>query len=265
MNIANAQKDSVENMDEFLRIAKEAAMDAGNVLSKLYANDAEIKSDEGKDIKLVADVSAEHRIIQHLRTRTKFPILSEEAGCDVGAKQQGYWWVVDPLDGTLNYSRKIPLCCVSVALWDGDEPILGVVHNFFSGETYSAIVGKGAFVQIQNASTDMQIGVSGIDSDSKAVLMTGFPSGSSFETDSLMDVARNAARYKKVRSIGSAALSLTWVASGRADVYEEKDIYIWDVAAGLALVVAAAGEYEMVPGNGIWKYNVRASNGRLKR
>ncbi|MDX1412537.1 MAG: inositol monophosphatase family protein, partial [Nitrospirales bacterium] len=107
---------------------------------------------------------------------------------------------------------------------------------------------------------DQEIHVSAVGVKSQAILATGFPSGRSYDTKSLLQFVHSVQAYKKVRMLGSAALMLAQVAAGRFDVYEEEDIFLWDVAAGLALVQAAGGEFQILPGSGPHKYHVRASN-----
>lgn len=94
-------------------------------------------------------------------------------------------------------------------------------------------------------------------------MATGLPIGRDFSTDSLQRFVGSLQQYKKVRMLGSAAIMLAQVAAGRFDIYEEEDICLWDVAAGLALVQAAGGQYHLEPGSGTFKYHVRASNGYL--
>jgi len=157
----------------------------------------------------------------------------------------------------LNFSRGFAMAAVSIALWDKGEPVLGVVHDIHHNLVYSGEVGEGAWCDNQS------IQVSAVDTLDKAILATGFPSGRSYDTESLLGFVRSVQSYKKVRMLGSAALMLAQVAAGHFDVYEEEDIYLWDVAAGLALVRAAGGRFSMQPGSGPYKVRVRAGNGWL--
>lgn len=115
------------------------------------------------------------------------------------------------------------------------EPLIGVIYDFNRDEAFSGIVGRGAWLNGQ------QIQVSMVRKSSDAVLVTGFPEGTDFSQASLTRFVNEIRQYKKVRLLGSAALSLAYVACGRADVYHEVDIRIWDAAAGIALVKAAGG------------------------
>lgn len=241
-----------------LQLAHDCALAAGEVLRAEFGRGSAVKSELGKDIKLAADVLAEEIILTKLRAASPHPILSEEAGADAAFAGAGLRWVVDPLDGTFNFSRRLPLCCVSIGLCDGDRPVLGVIHDFMGGVTYSGLVGEGAW---RNGEP---MRVSAVSDPAKAALCTGFPAGSDFGRDSLLGFVTQAQTYKKVRLIGSAALSLAFVAAGHVEAYHEDDINFWDVAAGLALVVAAGGCYVTRPGRRRWQLETFAHNGLLE-
>jgi myo-inositol-1(or 4)-monophosphatase len=240
-----------------LNVAIRAATAAGKLLKSEFAKDPVVLDDHGRDIKLQADLLAERMILDILRRETSYPILSEEQGADSNFSTSDYYWVVDPLDGTFNFSRRLPFCAVSIGLWKVNEPISGVIHEFITGRTFSGVVGEGSWVD------GLRLSVSGTERIDRAVVLTGFPSDRSFSTESLGAFVKKAQAYKKVRLIGSAALSLAYVASGLADLYHEEDIFIWDVAAGLALVKAAGGQYRMEPGRSRWQFNVLATNHNL--
>jgi myo-inositol-1(or 4)-monophosphatase len=142
---------------------------------------------------------------------------------------------VDPLDGSLNFSRDIPLFCISIALWKEMRPLLGVVYDCNHDEMFTGLVSEGAWLN----GTPIQ--VTNTVKKSEAVLCTGFPVSTDFSENALLTFVRSIQAYKKVRLLGSAALSLAYVASGRADIYNENDIAIWDVAAGISIVEAAGG------------------------
>ena len=240
-----------------LELAEKAARAAGDVLRSEFVKGSAVKSEHGKDIKLAADVLAEEVLLRTLRAASPHPILSEEAGADDAFQSAGLRWVVDPLDGTFNFSRRMPLCCVSVGLWDGMTPVLGVIYDFSTDVCYSGIVGTGAW---RNGTP---IHVSPITDPSKAALCTGFPAGGDFGRDSLMGLVKQIQHYKKVRMVGSAALALAFVAAGYVDAYQEDDIHFWDVAGGIAVIVAAGGRFRMQPGTRTWQFEVVADNGRL--
>ena len=237
--------------NKYLSVAVEAARKAGAVLAEA-SRDA-VLSSEGRDLKHQADRDAEKAILEYLKEKSLFPVLTEESGVH-GKMGDGPLWIVDPLDGTLNFSRSNPFCCVSIALWQSDQPLMGVVYDFNRDELFSGIVGEGAWVN------DQPIRVSEVETKNKAILATGFPTFSDFSNDSLREFVGQVQQYKKVRLFGAAALSLAYVACGRVDAYMENDIMLWDVAAGAALVKAAGGEIEVVQSDrGQWMRRVKCA------
>jgi myo-inositol-1(or 4)-monophosphatase len=147
---------------------------------------------------------------------------------------------------------------VSIGLWENSQPVLGVIHDFLEARTYHGVVGQGAW------DNNQPMRVSDVKHKANAVLATGFPSGRSYHSDSLGRFVQQVQEYKKLRLLGSAALSLAWVATGKLEAYHEEDIYFWDVAAGLALVQAAGGSYVVQRGSSQFQFNVFANNGLIK-
>ncbi len=227
---------------------------AREVGGMLRVNTATLVSSVGKDMKIDVDKKAHEYILKAL-TDTNIPILSEEDSTyDFNAELQ---WVVDPLDGSINFLRGIPNCTVSIALLKNREPILGVVYDFNRDEMYTGIVGEGAWCNGE------PITVSNTPEKKDALLMTGFPSYTDYSTEALSEYVACIQSYKKIRHIGSASLSLAYVARGYADAYFEKDIKIWDVAAGLALVKSSGGTYELSIVDSEGRCTVTATNGKI--
>jgi len=223
-------------MREWLSLAQRAAREAAAALRQGGLREARATRHLERDVKISADRTAEKRILQCLRRDSDFPVLSEECGAVPGAANgQPLQWIVDPLDGSVNYWRGLPWYGISVALWRGQEPLVGVVYDFLREELFAGIVGGGAWLN------DVPIQVSETDHPSRAILCTGFPTGTAFTQTALTTFVTQVQSYKKVRIFGSAALSLCAVAAGRADAYLERDIKLWDVAAGLAIVLSAGG------------------------
>lgn len=211
--------------------AKAAALKAGKYLRE--HKDAHIDSEEGKDIKLSSDKGSEH-IIMEVLDAFGYSILSEEYG--LKDKGTDYVWIIDPLDGTMNYSRGLDdLACVSVALWKDEEPILGVVYRFKVDEMFCGLSGKGAWLN------DNAIRTSGTIKTSDAVLASGFSVKRSYDDKSLTSFVQKVQRFKKIRMLGAAAIMGAFVACGRVDAYMEEDIMLWDVAGAAAIVKAAGG------------------------
>ena len=217
------------NLNELKNLAIDAAMQAGDFLNKSKLEKKEILEEEGRDIKLIIDQDTEKLIRSNLQA-TDIPILGEEYGGDIA---DGKYWVIDPIDGTANYFRGLDECCVSIALMENDEALIGVIYNFNNDQMYTAIKDQGAFLN------NTKISVSDIASRDKASITTGFPASESIESS--MNFLEDLKGWKKVRMFGSAALSCAYVASGKCDYYAEKGVYLWDIAAGICLVKEAGG------------------------
>jgi len=229
----------LEKEQIYLSVAEKAAKTSGEYLRQVMNSNIQIVKQLARDVKLEVDLKSESIIINILKKESDFPILTEERGLiNVSnfINDSEYQWIVDPLDGSLNFSRNIPICCVSIALWKDAEPLLGVIYDFNRNEIFTGSVNKGAWLNGQKISTNK------VKEKSKAILATGFPVSTDFSKDALLDFVEDVRSYMKIRLFGSAALSLAYVSCGRADVYKENSIKIWDVAAGLALVKAAGGK-----------------------
>lgn len=248
----------MERIEE-LELAEAAARAAGAFLRERYAaGDHRVLSSEGHDVKLQVDLQSEEVILDRLRSASPHPILSEEAGAS-GEFGDSPFWVVDPLDGSANYLRGIPFCCVSIALVHEERAEVGAVYDFLRDEMFTAAAGAGARL---NANP---IAVSEVTRSADAVLFTGFPTHRDYSEQSLSEYFDRVRSFKKVRMLGSAALMLAYVACGRADAYDEQDTLLWDVAGGLALVGEAGGEAlcEISPRRA-WARNVRcAASGKI--
>jgi myo-inositol-1(or 4)-monophosphatase len=243
-------------IQDLLQVAVQAAQLSGAYLLKNRARAKTVDTEKAHDIKLSIDRFSERRIVQYLKKHSHFPILSEEAGMLKG-KDPEFYWVVDPLDGTINYFHQIPLSCVSIALCRGEQPVLGVIYDFTRNELFTGVADKGAYLN------GRRIHVSQIKSKRQAVLATGFPSQTSLSAGNLSTFCSYVKAYKKVRLLGTAALSMAYVAGGRLDAYIEKDIMLWDVAAGIAIVQAAGGQSRIHPTKKRYSYHVTAHNGFL--
>ena len=165
----------------------------------------------------------------------------------------GYQWIVDPLDGSLNFSRSIPICCISIALWKGVEPLLGVIYDFNRDECFVGLVNSKCELNKKEITT------SNVKEKYKAILATGFPTNTDFTQNELQKIVIDIQQFKKIRLLGSAALSLAYVACGRVDYYYE-NIKIWDVAAGLALIKSLGGVVHFTKPKNDMTLTVQASN-----
>ena len=215
-----------------------------------------VRSEQGRDIKIDADFATDARIHEDLAARSPLPILSEERPITAAA-EPGYRWIVDPIDGSMNFARRIPLCCVSIALWKGMTPVVGVIHDLNREEVFSGLVGEGAWLNGE------PVAVSDIADPQRAILCSGVLTSTALTADQIQAFVARAERYKKLRALGTAALMLAYVGCGRCDAYYEERVAIWDVAAGLAIVSAAGGRYTMTPAGPDERYVVEATNAAL--
>lgn len=242
------------NWQKELDLALRAAKAAGERLREIAKGEKEILSAVGRDIKLQADRDSENIIIGMITAESAYPILAEESG-EHGETASGPFWVIDPLDGTMNFSRGIPLCAVSIALVEGTEPLVGVIYDFNRDELFYAASGSGAFW-----GDGREMRVSSVTESKQAILTTGFPIRQDLNDSALQELVRQVQRFKKTRMIGTAALALAYVACGRMDAYWEQEIMLWDVAAGLVLLKEAGGHVTMTPSAKFkWARNVRCA------
>jgi myo-inositol-1(or 4)-monophosphatase len=239
-----------------IQAARNAAKAAGNILlsQKNELNELILSSD--KDIKLKADIESENLIKSILKKESSFPILAEESGKSQDSLEETFW-VVDPLDGTANYSRNIPLCCVSIALMHKMQPIIGVVYDFNNNDLYEGLLGEGAKL---NGSS---IKVSEVDSSKEGILVTGLPNNTDYSDSALLKMVKDFQGWRKVRMVGSAAIAACYIASSKADVYKEFGTYLWDVAAGAAIVNAAGGRAEIINYRDNYQVDVHFSNSKI--
>lgn len=244
---------------DLLELAKGTALSAGEMLSKgEYINKKfAFDKDNIKEIKAEADIVVENFIINSLQS-TGVPILSEERGFLAGEIAESRCWIIDPIDGTFNYIKGLGPCAVSIALWEGEVPIFGVVFAIDTGNLYWGGRHLGAFCN------NKVISVSEITDATLASVCTGFPVRLDMNlkktADNFWDYI---SQFSKVRMLGCASISLINVAMGASEVYFENQIMIWDVAAGLAIIEGAGGAISFDQGHGQHSLNVVASNNQI--
>jgi myo-inositol-1(or 4)-monophosphatase len=241
-----------------LEVAISAAKEAGEVLRGAFGGEQAIRHKGEVDIVTEADERAEAVIRDVLlRGFPSYGMLAEEGGELRGELDAR--WIVDPLDGTTNYAHGLPIFCVSIALERAGEVVAGVVYDPVRQETYVAERGSGATL---NGET---IRVSGTDALIDALIVTGFP----YDRDEVPDAVELFGRFaivtQSIRRLGSAALDLCYVASGRLDGYYERGVHPWDVAAGALMVEEAGGRVTDYLGGALdlGSREIVASNGRL--
>jgi len=220
-------------LDAWLEIAKSAALRGGKYLLKHQGKKLKILLNQGRDLKLQLDTDTEQLIKESLSSQSTFSILGEETGLSNNVGE--FYWVVDPLDGTSNFLRDIPISCVSIALMQDVTPILGAIYDFNHDDLYYGHQESKAFVN------QTEIKVSDHSEKSQSTLVTGIPAKTSYLDSEFKQMIRDFQQWKKVRMIGSAAMASIYVAAGKADTYKEDGIFLWDIAAGAAIVKAAGG------------------------
>ena len=222
------------DLDSCLQIAKSAALLAGDYLKEQQAKNLKILSNKARDLKLQIDIDAEEIIKEHITQKSSLPILAEESG--MSGQRDGFFWVVDPLDGTSNFLRNIPISCVSISLMQGLTPALGAIFDFNNSDLYCAHKESKAYVN------DMEISVSSLSLKKESTLVTGIPAKDNYSDVEFKNMISDFQSWKKIRMIGSAAMASVYVASGKAEAYKENGIFLWDIAAGAAIVEAAGGK-----------------------
>ncbi len=248
-----------------LQTALHAAVTAGNILRRKFKEPREIHSKGWRDIVTDADFAAQQAILRILtRQFPRHAILSEEGRHDVDLNSATPTWVIDPLDGTTNYSRQFPAWCVSIALTRAGEAQLGVIHDPLARETYYAEKRHGAFVRAGGGRA-RRLRVSAVTDLGEALVGVDWARDPAVRDSVVAALARVAAECRTVRAIGSAALGLAYLACGRLDGYYHLSLQPWDVAAGALLVTEAGGRITSQAG-GAWRLGeprVVASNNAL--
>jgi myo-inositol-1(or 4)-monophosphatase len=240
-----------------LQTATAAARAGGTLLRQNFGKPPEVNELLAHDIKLALDVQTQELITQKLLAAFPDHALYGEEG--IAGNQSSEWqWIVDPLDGTVNYYYGLPHYCVSIALRRGTELQLGVIYDPQRDELWQTVRGgptllNGTPVQV---SPRTQLG--------EAVVSIGFSKNKTTINAGLALLPRYIERVRKCRLMGSAALDLAYVACGRLDAYLEQSVSLWDVAAGQLLLENAGGKIEITQrADNPDKISIRAWNGKI--
>jgi myo-inositol-1(or 4)-monophosphatase len=245
----------------FKEVAIEAANQAGEIHKKYFEKDTQTKEKSSSfDLITIADTEAEKRIVELIKKN--FPnhnILAEEG--QYQKTDSEYCWVIDPLDGTNNFSFGIPLFCVSIALVCNNQIILGVIYDPMRNELFFAEYNKGAYLN------NKKIKVSGADSLKKSLLITGFYYDRGKDMESTLAAIKIFFQREVVgiRRLGAAALDLCYIAAGRATGFWEFKLSPWDFAAGKLLIEEAGGKVTGKTGQEVKLESsyIVASNGKI--
>jgi myo-inositol-1(or 4)-monophosphatase len=250
----------VAEVAALMELAKSVALQAGERLlqgltpgDRSYVHSRELP----REVKAIADDVLNKDILQALAV-TELAVLSEESGYLPAARPSSHWFIVDPLDGTFNFIKSLGPSAVSIALWEDRKPIFGVIYDLADQQLAWGGAGIGAFVDGE------PILVSQTPSLGEASLCTGFPVRFDVQSEAVMrSFCQLVSPFAKIRMIGSAAMALLQVARGSADVYLERDIMLWDVAAGVAIVEGAGGKVQVQGTQREWCHDVVAANTAL--
>ena len=237
------------------------AVNAGaSEILRFFNNDFKVSNKEGiNNLVTEADHASEKAIIEVVKSA--FPdhhILSEEVGELI--QDSNYKWIIDPIDGTINFAHGIPLNCVSIGIEHHGDIVMAAVYNPHLNELFFAEKGKGATLN------EKKISVSEESQTIKACLVTGFPyTYLNMPNGPLEIFERFVRKGVPVRRLGSAAIDLCWVACGRFDGFYEHKLEAWDSAAGYLIVEEAGGKVTDHEGNkfSVYQHKVLATNGKI--
>ena len=245
-----------------LNIAINAARAAGRIIIRHLdrVDQLNVTAKGRNDLVTQVDKMAEQEIIQQIhKAYPTHSIVAEESGEHQSGKDD-FCWVIDPLDGTMNFVHGFPQFCTSIALKQKGKLLLAAIYDPLANELFTAVKGKGA--QLNNR----RIRTSKIDTMQDAMIGTGFPFRENTDVDRYLNEFKNVmCAATAVRRAGSAALDLAYVACGRLEGFWEDDLCQWDTAAGILLVREAGGHCTDLQGNPdcVKDGGVIASNGKL--
>ena len=264
-------------LDHVRQVGRQAALAAGALLKLNYEKPHDITLKGAIDPVTESDFASQKTIISLIRqTFPDHGILAEErmdADVGEGAKGRGPWpspqetttpayrWIIDPVDGTVNFAHGFPMFCVSIGFEAAGVVEYGVVYDPLRDELFEAVRGGGAWLN-----RSKRLKVSGVDNLNEALVATGFPYDIRERLpETTARVGRVLGATQGLRRAGSAALDLAYVASGRMDAFFEENLKPWDTAAGMLLVTEAGGTISTFTGEpySIFSDNIAASNGLL--
>lgn len=240
-----------------LLLAEEAARAAGGLIRANFGSTPTVSSSEDHDIKIELDRRSQDLIENHLLARhPDFAIYGEEG--IRGDKDSPDQWIIDPIDGTVNFFYGLPHFCVSIALRRAGDLTLGVVYDPLRDELWSVIKGGPALLN------GHPIRVSARTELAEAAVTVGFAKTAASIEKGLPVFERLVRSVKKCRMLGSAALDVAYVATGRLDAYIESQISLWDIATGILLVEAAGGKVDLQPHESVPdKFSAVITNGKI--
>jgi myo-inositol-1(or 4)-monophosphatase len=216
-------------------VAESAAVEAGGLIRQMLTQPLHVQTKGYRDLVTDADIAAQKLITDQIRVR--FPehtFFAEEKNSELpsgGAVR----WMIDPVDGTSNYSRGIPIFCVSIAVAVAEQVVVGVIYDPMRQELFSALRSAGATCNGQ------PLRVSPTAELSEAIIGLDWGRQHTVRQTSLNALTTFAYKVRSIRAVGSSALALAWVAAGRLDMYLNFNLSAWDIAAGALLIHEAGG------------------------
>ena len=244
-------------MENDLNLAVKAAIEAGKLLRKHFGKSLTVDEEHHHDIKLALDKESQDLITNILLTARPTDALYGEEGI-AGNQDSNRHWIVDPIDGTVNFFYGIPHFCVSIALRVGDEVVLCVIHDPMVGETWTIV--KGGQPMLNNE----PVKVSSREKLEESILFVGCGKDTEALNTGIERFHKASLRARKMRMMGSAALGMAYISCGRLDAYVESTISLWDIAAGQLLVEAAGGKVNLTQKTGKSdSYSIVATNGKI--
>lgn len=256
------------DLDRLADVAARAARSAGRVQRQHFRSDLVVNASEQHDLKLAADVLSEEAILHEIRE--SFPghaVLSEE--CGTADTDSPYWWIIDPLDGTVNYYHGIAYYCTSVSCYHRSpgienacglmglgRPLVGAIYAEQADELFLAVRGRGATLNGQPFTCPK------VEALDQAIVSVSIGSKPAVQQEMSRLIADLAPKVRKIRSCGAVALDLAHVATGRFSAVLQRRVRTWDLAAAVLILAEAGGNF-IAMNAGDHQWNLIASSASL--
>ncbi|MEW6555898.1 MAG: inositol monophosphatase family protein [Elusimicrobiota bacterium] len=251
----------MKTISRYFKVARKAVLESGEILKDYFATNFEVTYKGNRNPVTSADEKSEEAIITVLsRHFPDIKFVCEESCNSTKIKKNEPVWILDPLDGTVNFIHKFPVFSISLALYNGKDVLFGIVYNPITSEFFYSVKNKGAFLN------DKRIKVSQKNGLKHSLIVTGFPYNYEKRQKSVIEKFRKfCLQAEGIRRLGSAALDLCYVACGRFDGFWEEGLHSWDVAAGALIVKEAGGKVTDFAGgnNYLFDKTLVASNSKI--
>ncbi len=246
--------------NKYLKVAVTAAKQSGKIFKQYFGKPKEVKKKNGDPRNLVTEIDFKLEQLIKKQIQAAFAghsIMGEEFGFVDNLSNRDFCWYIDPIDGTSNFIQGLPLCCISIALWDKKGPLVGVVYNPMLNELYSAIRDRGAYLN------GKKLRVTGTKTVGEALGCIGWVE----RENGVKLFAKIIRACRKVRGLATSALQTALVGAGVLDFYVTRDLHIWDFAAAVLIVTEAGGRVTDFQGKPLSakSLNVVVSNKKIHR